>query len=183
MKTSKTRFIPENAVERIYPEANATIYRYNTPNSFAFLIYKGRQTKPARHEGYRSDEIRENVLGSWLKKATEAHARKLERQEVEHGLEVGDVVFTTWGYEQTNADFFQVVRVPSGRSAVVREIDSAITEKGFMSGDAVPKIDCFAKGSEEVLRRAAGLHTITGGRNYRRLRKWDGKPVGVSWYG
>ena len=51
----------------------------------------------------------------------------------------GDIFYTTWGYEQTNAKFFQVIDTTS-KSVKIREIDSKETEspKGSMSGHAIP---------------------------------------------
>lgn len=63
-------------------------------------------------------------------------------------LNVGDIVYASWGYEQTNIDFYQVVRKTAKRY-FVREIKSAYTETGFMSGENLPVIDAFK--SEEIM--------------------------------
>lgn len=188
METSKktpTRFIPDNAVEQAYPAAGVVVYRYTTPTRFIYLAYQGRKEKPVKHDSFLTEERREQFLADWIKRETEVFARKQERKQVEHGLQAGDILYTTWGYEQTNADFYQVVRVPSARSVVVREIEAVITASGSqsMSGTAMPKIGVFSKDSSEVLRRAVQLHSVTNGKHGGWLRKWEGLPVSVSWYG
>lgn len=38
------------------------------------------------------------------------------------GIQVGDVFYNSWGYEQTNIDFYQVVELRGTKQIVVREI-------------------------------------------------------------
>jgi len=43
--------------------------------------------------------------------------------------QVGDVLYTSWGYDQTNAEFFQVVGLtPSGKSVRLRRIGSEVKD-------------------------------------------------------
>lgn len=47
---------------------------------------------------------------------------------------VGDVFYTSWGYDQTNVDFYEIVRVSaSGKTAKARRIHSAIDREGVGS--------------------------------------------------
>lgn len=149
------------------------------------MAYKGRQSKPARFYAFQSDERRDANLADYVKQQTEQEDRKRERRETGHGLAVGDIVYSSWGYEQTNVDFFEVVRVPSGRSAVVRQIEKEVTESGtgHMSGKATAKPGQFEASAKEATHRAAGLHCLTGGKSAPgNLFKWDGTPRSVSWY-
>ena len=68
-------------------------------------------------------------------------------------LKVGTILHGSWGYDQTNPEFFEVVERPSPHYAVVRrlEAESVRGEEGFMSDRVVP---------------------IPG-----KWHKWDGKPV------
>lgn len=50
-----------------------------------------------------------------------------------HGVKVGDISYTSWGYEQTNVNFYQVIRVTAKR-ATVRKIKSKIVEQNNMLG-------------------------------------------------
>lgn len=50
----------------------------------------------------------------------------------------GDIFVNTWGYDQTNTDFYEVVRVtPSGKSAEVKPIGSHVQHYGGPSGNQV----------------------------------------------
>lgn len=46
---------------------------------------------------------------------------------------VGDVVYTSWGYDQTNVEFYQITRVLA-RSVEVREIGANCSDHGGPSG-------------------------------------------------
>jgi hypothetical protein len=58
-------------------------------------------------------------------------------------LEIGSVFCSSWGYDQTNVDFYEVVGFTStGRSVRLRKIGQDTDETGFMCGEttAVPGI-------------------------------------------
>lgn len=68
------------------------------------------------------------------------------------GIEVGDIFSSSWGYDQTNVDFFEVVR-KTAKMIELREIGGRITETnpGGMSGQARPDPD--SKGPSIGLRK------------------------------
>lgn len=58
------------------------------------------------------------------------------------GVKVGDLFYATWGYEQTNADFFQVVALVGTQSVRVRQVYPPLIEEdatGPMSADRTYK--------------------------------------------
>lgn len=59
-------------------------------------------------------------------------------------VNVGDVFCSTWGYEQSNCDFYQVVGLTAGNKSVkVRTINQQVVNNGMMSGEAIPVKDSF----------------------------------------
>lgn len=179
-----TRFIPENAETREFPDAALIVYCYQSKKGPAFVAYKGRQGKPCRFLAFTDYERRDSYLTKLVKTETETEDRKRARRKTAHDLNVGDILYSSWGYEQSNVDFYEVVRVPSGRSAVVRKIEQNITSGlGYMSGMAMPKPGMFVATAKEFIRRAAGRHCLNGGNlTFGYLQKWDGKPKLVSSY-
>ena len=68
--------------------------------------------------------------------------KKFENQD--DSVKVGDLFYSSWGYDQTNVEFFKVVGLTkSGKSAKVRQIGSKTKEgsEGFMSDSAFPDPD------------------------------------------
>ncbi len=54
------------------------------------------------------------------------------------GVKVGDLFYTSWGYEQTNVNFFQVIGLCGTQSVRVREVKPRMTDErgaGGMSAD------------------------------------------------
>ncbi len=53
---------------------------------------------------------------------------------MENGVKIGDLFYTSWGYEQTNVDFFQVVAVKGKTSVLVRQVRPQLAEDNPVSG-------------------------------------------------
>ena len=100
-----------------------------------------------------------------------------------HALTEGDILSCSWGYEQTNVDFYVVVSVPSPQFVTLRQIAAPLIEQtGHMQGTRVPDPD-MRKGKE--LRRHVDMSGGTASvkiSSYEYARMWDGKPQHVSWY-
>lgn len=111
---------------------------------------------------------------------------KQERKEANkagHSLKVGDVVYTSWGYDQTNVDFFQVVGTPSAAYVEIRPIKakSISGSDGFMSCRLVPSLNEFC--GEPFKKMAKGTKVIKADRSYD-ASIYDAGDRGVycSWY-
>lgn len=60
-------------------------------------------------------------------------AKKAEKTN-KFGVKVGDLFRTSWGYEQTNNDFFQVVELVGSMSVRVREVCPPVVSRDAVSG-------------------------------------------------
>ena len=69
-------------------------------------------------------------------------------------LIVGDVLVSSWGYEQTNVDYYQVVGVKNN-VVKLRKIHAIIKQTEYMSGECVPAVDDFI--GDEVLTKRVTL--------------------------
>jgi hypothetical protein len=105
-------------------------------------------------------------------------------------VKVGDIFRMSWGYDQTNVDWFQVTRT-TPKGVVVREISGQETEAtGPMSSNVVAVKDSFVErsmwcgetnqGSSHRIKYYQGKPSFSmKGRYYCSL--WDGKPTYSSW--
>lgn len=93
-------------------------------------------------------------------------------------LRVGDILYSSWGWEQTNIDFYQVVAI-RGSAVDLRKLDQRTTEDGYMCGTTVPLPDVF-KGTTHTHRLSKNYIRID---SCRTAWKWDGQPLRCSWYG
>jgi hypothetical protein len=82
------------------------------------------------------------------------------RQEFVNPYKVGDILYGSWGYDQTNIDFFQVVEV-GNRSLKIREIGSrSVRTTSWCSEYVEPVKDRFVK--DEIHRVNLVIHSWGG---------------------
>ncbi len=94
---------------------------------------------------------------------------------------VGQIYYSTWGYDQTNVDFYQVV-FAKGQTAVLRLLKKEKTSTGSMSGRAVAKVGVYVG---DPLRKKIVSYNgkpAFSSPNGGLITLWDGKPVGYSEY-
>ena len=92
-------------------------------------------------------------------------------------LRVGEILYSSWGWEQTNIDFYQVMAI-RGCTVQLRQLDQRTTEDGYMCGTTIPLFDVF-KGKAHTPRLTKNNIRID---SYRTAWKWDGQPLRCSWY-
>ena len=97
-------------------------------------------------------------------------------------IEVGSILVTLWGYEQTNREFYEVVR-RTATTATVREIkDITLYNERGMTGEKMPVPGAF-KGAE--IRRKIknyGRGEYIAITDYIDADLWNGKPAHYSTY-
>lgn len=118
---------------------------------------KARFPKPIVNAYGKDQEQIDNYLEKFIanereklqEKKRKKEARKRVVESFKNPYKVGHIFYDSWGYEQTNIDFYQVVKVLP-KSVIIREIASKITDReaGFDSGYKVPVKDNFI-GEEE----------------------------------
>ena len=85
----------------------------------AALEYHYSQQR-AREDAAR-EQPRELTPEQFAARIEYAQRRREPTQNVD-GVRVGDIYVVSWGYEQTNVDFYEVVALKGKKTAVVREI-------------------------------------------------------------
>lgn len=140
MKThlDRTFYLPTSnptLAQEEHQDLDATVYRYQRSGKLLALGFIAKQSKPAFHFSFRSDAQREEHIAKFLLARASSIAFKAtqaaERKAFVPSLKVGDVLRCSWGYDQTNVDFYEVVGV-SGKSVIIREI--AQTKKSTYAG-------------------------------------------------
>lgn len=98
-----------------------------------------------------------------------------------HTLKVGDILNSSWGYEQTNVTFYQVTRVTKS-SVELGTLRSVETSDGplSMTGSKLPLPNEFAHGNR-FLKRVSPQGQVKMA-SYEFASKWDGKPQRFSSY-
>ena len=79
-----------------------------------------------------------NTAASVAKYNAERDAAKAAARAKPHGLKVGDVLRSSWGYDQTNIDFYQVTALVGSQSVEFRPIAQESEQTEHMQGECVP---------------------------------------------
>jgi hypothetical protein len=199
----KTRFFPTFLTERIENPEYGIECRYSVSDRTA-IFYAGKSGSPIFYTKFQTlermnqyiKEMIENIIRNEMAKAERKRLQREANQSLKASdfYSVGDIVVNTWGWEQTNVDFYQVTEVKA-KTIVVRSIAQTIVEGSMMSHgmacDVIPVKDGFFAEDDHLhevyaLRVKAGHkgegHCLSNPESYYYFHKWDGRAEYKSWY-
>lgn len=107
------------------------------------------EPKAAKAEQPQADSKQSEPAKAAVKNANDAH-------------EIGAVFYTSWGYDQTNVDFYEVVAKKGKATLILRPIQAAYPERGDMAGMKIPVAGVFAGGEITVRIGKTGNIKIKG---------------------
>lgn len=162
------------------------VLKKDSENKFSVMMWTPKATKPyvnyyfrdaAKRDAYIASQVENFVKHQESKK--EERAKRIPTAEDLKKVQVGDIFYNSWGYEQTNVDFYQVVAL-SGQSVTIRKIQSKmVRENAFMSGFVVAVKDAFVERAEPTKKR---LKFYEGKPSIGSCYPWDGREQFCSWY-
>lgn len=100
-------------------------------------------------------------------------------------VKIGNIFVYSWGYGQTNIEWFKVVGLTkTGKSAKFQKVEGCnVYNPQTMTGKTTPNKDKFAEGSQAITKRLKEYEgEILARMDYGHLRQWDGKPESYSTY-
>lgn len=174
----------EQAHEEIYNNLSIITYVKPVKNVIRpfMVVFQGSAMRPKEHFYYLTEERRQEAIKRV--KADEdltgrkKRERKEEKQNFEHTLKVGDILYSSWGYEQTNIDFYEVVKL-NGKCVIIRELAQKHIGDGDMSGKTTALKGEYI--GDEILKRVCPGNIIKFN-SYQWAKIWDGQPKYFSSY-
>lgn len=194
MTISKTafRYIPANSSAILRKNVDAIVYtteRDVGTSRFVAVGYRGNQSKSTFNYWFKTEEARAQYIAQFFDQVASAQKIKADQKVARaallakgHGLTVGDVVYTSWGYEQTNVDFYEVAEVTSNKSVLVHPINKVYTATGHMSGTSVPVAVRVPAGKAFRAFWNGYSLQVGEGRSKHGASKWEGRPQHESSY-
>lgn len=153
--------IPKGALKISSKKSPTVAYLFdNTLGQPAAKIFVGNAFKPAVFYRFPTTEKRMAYVTQYMQTQDEVYAfrqgQKAEKAaklaEPQTVLAVGDVLMASWGYDQTNIDYYEVVELKGKRGVIIREIG---TEDNYnnrtMTGRSTPKKGDYQ--SEPMLKK------------------------------
>lgn len=188
------RFFPEGAEIVEYCNGAIQIGLYESAGRPHAIAYRGKAKRPSWHIRFGSNERRQEEIENFVRNYERDEAEKIERKARKQELirkaiesvKVGDIFSASWGYEQTNVDYYQVVG-KKGSMVEVREIGMHSVEgsEGMMSDRVVPVKDHFI--SDEIIKKRIQCCEYDGVpyiafRGFNNASLDNGSPKYRSWY-
>jgi hypothetical protein len=153
----------------------ASTSRGERPAAIAFVA---KQSKPLFHhsyvnEGQRQRDI-ERAIESRKAVFAEKERRQQERRDFKHEFNVGDILDSSWGYDQTNVDFYQVTKVIGPQMVEIREIQSKMDPSSSDTADYVVPVPNHFVGPA-LKKKVSPSHNVKI-TSYAYASKWNGRP-------
>lgn len=160
----------------------------NGKTAYCLIPFTGKAQKPEMnlYGYYRSPEARQAALDNWLTNITASAQAKQARREARRAavcpFAVGDILSGSWGYDQTNIEYYRIL-AQRGRRVTLRELEheTIAGSEGFMCATVKP--------GEEFGPEISRLAQTYDGRGWYvklhescDLHPWDGRPDYESHY-
>lgn len=184
----KTRFIPTGLTKfnpripngkggfREIPEGLFEVY-VDFSRKVA-IFYTGKQSKHTWYNRFQTCEDLEKKIIKTASSLLDWEDKKVERKEARKApttVKVGDIFYTSWGYDQTNVNFYKVVSVKGRQTVELQEIGSKI-----VSTDGGPSTHVIADPKRLVKDKTLTKRVVDNKikiESYATGWLWGGKPV------
>lgn len=191
MKLSREYYIRKGSIRVIPKCGGIEFYLYELAGKPCAMCFVGKALKPTWHHRYSSPAAREGAIRRQIEatqsvqtyKATRAAEKKAAAAKG-HGLEPGLILVSSWGYEQTNVDFYEVIEKIGATMVKIEKIGGQSATDGSagqssMSDNVVPDQE---KRTGEFSRHKANPGGYVKLSSYATAYLWDGRPRYCSWY-
>lgn len=196
MKFTLTResYLPEVRTKIEFNDARFEAYvgeRKSPSGSYPTgTVFVGKAVKPSYHYRFKTSEDAENAVRGYvtkmqgvLKARAEAKIKRRAERNVAHTFKVGDILVSSWGYDQTNINFYQVVGLKGKLSVEIREIASKVVDNAISVDYVVAVKDSFIvegwrsreRGGKPMIKRVIADNYVKIS-SYEYAYRWDGKP-------
>jgi hypothetical protein len=190
-RPARESFIPKGSIKIVPKGLDLEIYLYESGSAPCALVFGGRRNKPDLHVRYGKPERRDAHLREHVENARKVAEYKAEQQAkragFKHDYKVGDILHHSWGYDQTQCEFYQVTATTPG-TVTIREVMQKTAPGSEVShGMAESRLllpGRFLEKSEPMTKHPQYQQDGPGyvPLKHGSARLWDGRPKYRSWY-
>tara|TARA_R110001632_G_scaffold77851_1_gene175157 strand:+ start:769 stop:1320 length:552 start_codon:yes stop_codon:yes gene_type:complete len=170
--------------ERVIPQYESMVKR---AGGVVYLMagleakfFAGKALNPTHYYAFKSEERREAYIEEFFKDLAERAESKAERkaaakaikEKAANEMKVGDIYCSSWGYDQTNVDFYKIVEVKKSSAVIVRVGSKTVLDNGSYT-EVVPAPEHEI--GEPMLKRM-GQYGFSMS-SFDTACKWNGKPT------
>ena len=102
-----------------------------------------------------------------------------------HSLKAGDILYASWGYDQTNIDFYKVAQICGKKKVIIVKLGSKVVEKNTYEDKVVPDTNVVG----DVMSKMVNQFGYSDKADYIRINdcttasKWEGYPLSQTAFG
>lgn len=180
--------LPPNHEVYAYEQEVVVAYTYVSRRGYpSLMLFSGRGNKPIIHSAYRTEEQRSEAIINVLENIRSSMKRIEERKKqrsAPHSLQVGDILVSSWGYDQTNIDYYQVTKLIGSTMVEIHPIYSRIVDNHGTYDVVMPVKDGFIQPRHDgdtwkckpLRRKVDPVYNGVSINTFASAYKWDGKP-------
>lgn len=155
-----------------------------TKNLPALIVFQGKKNLPESRKVYRSVQLRDDALDKYKLKADDEYQdieeRQLEKKDYKHDFQKGDILISSWGYDQTNISFYVVEKVLTPKSIEIQQIGTKIIGREPYGDDLVVPDETRKK--DHKMKKIVQMGRVKID-SYSSAYKWNGKPASQTPFG
>jgi len=177
MKTTKQRYIPEGYVPLVLDEmADVVVYTNNAEgNKLSAICFAGKAINATWYYRFPNQErmlqkVKDTVAGRTVRQ--ELVAKYKAARLAPTTLKEGDVLYCSWGYDQTQVDFYKVKEVLGKNRVKIVPMTAVVAEQGTGADYMV----AGAEKGEPMLKVVNGQTNSVKITSFSNAYLWDGKP-------
>jgi len=176
MVAKKERYIPEGYVSlTIENPEDVVVYTNNTNGKFSAICFAGKAVNPTWYYLFRSEEAMlaqvAKTVNNRIARAAEVAKYKAERLAPTN-LKEGDILYCSWGYDQTQVDFYKVKEVVGNNRIKIVPMTAIVAKQSTGA-------DYMVAGEEKgtpMLKVANGRQNSVKITSFSNAYLWDGQP-------
>ena len=138
-----------------------------------------RRVSLLRGRGRYAEDV--ELRSELLRLASDFPAGSAERKELVDlvktaaALSVGDILYSSWGYDQTNIDFYEIVSA-TPKSVQIRPLEDKIVREGRGSDEVVPVPGKYTGPPKRKKIKVYNGKPLIDLNSYSSAYLWDGRP-------
>ena len=189
MAMTREFYIPKGAreIKDVNTDAVAYVEDWECGTKYTAMVFAGKRSKYDKYYGFKTAERRdeyvkqyfEDIAASYEAKKKYAEKKKAMAAENQDKYEVGKILYSLWGYDQTNIDFYQIVKKTKSM-IVIHKIGKEFLDTKYASEDLVMPVKDYFIGKE--MKKKVGPYGVTLN-TYANASLWDGQPQYQTAYG
>ncbi len=188
MTMTREFYIPKDAKEIKCTKTDAVAYinDYADGTKYTAMVFAGKRSKYDKYYGFKTSERRDEYVQEYFKDIAASYERKKQYAEKKKAMiaenqknyEVGAILYSAWGYDQTNIDYYQVIE-RTAKMATIQKIGKECIDTCYSEEKVMPVKDAFVG---EPKKKKVGAYGISLN-SYANAYLWDGHPKYQTAYG